>query len=166
MNRRGLTLVEMLLVMALSFTLMVAMLATLRVGQGYFLSALDAVALSDCQYRVPREIVQKLTASTPEQVTSGNGTFAFANAYDQGHQFRLDPQGRPEWQGVTTYRLESGRLLQKEPWEKAPRTILRNLSAVSLSTGQGAFLLTLSIDYQGYTRSFRGEVTMWATPVN
>ncbi len=166
MKRRGLTLVEMLLAMALSFLLMVAMLATLQAGQGYFLSALDAVALSDCQYRVPREIVQKLTASTAEQVTAGNNTFAFANAFDQGHQFRLDSEGHPDWQGLTTYRLEGDRLLQKEPWEKAPRTILRNLTGVSLRPGNGAYLLTLTVNYQGYTQNFRGEVSMWAAPVN
>ncbi len=166
MNRRGLTLVEMMLAMALSFVLMVAMLGTLKAGQGTFLSSLDAVALSDCQYRVPREIVQKLTASSAEQVTAGNGTFAFANAYDQAHQFRLDLQGRPEWQGLTVYRFDGGRLLQKEPWDKTPRTILRNLASISLRPAHGAYLLTLSIDYQGFTRSFRGEVSMWATPVN
>ncbi|MBX3170027.1 MAG: prepilin-type N-terminal cleavage/methylation domain-containing protein [Candidatus Eremiobacteraeota bacterium] len=166
MKQRGLTLVEMLLAMALSFVLLTAMVGTLRAGQGYFLAALDAVALSDCQYRVPREIVQKLTASTAEQVTAGNGTFAFATAYDQGHEFRLDAQGRPEWQGLTSYRLEGGRLLQKEPWEQAPRSILRHLSGVSLRPKNGAYLLTVNVDYQGYTRTFRGEVTMWANPVN
>ena len=166
MNRRGLTLVEMLLAMALSFLLMVAMLATLQAGQRYFLSALDAVALSDCQYRVPREIVQKLTASTAEQVSAGNNTFAFANAFDQRHEFRLDAEGRPEWQGLTTYRLDGDRLLQKEPWETAPRTILRNLTSISLRPSNGAYLLTLSLNYQGYTQTFRGEVSMWAAPVN
>ena len=166
MKRRGLTLVEMILAMALSFVLLVAMIGTLQAGQRYFLAALDAVALSDCQYRVPREIVQKLTASSAEQVTVGNNTFAFGNAFDQRHEFRLNPEGRPEWQGLTTYRLDGDQLLQKEPWETGPRPILRNLTAVALRPSNGAYLLTLTVSYQGYTQSFRGEVSMWAAPVN
>jgi hypothetical protein len=166
MKRRGLTLVEMLLAMALSFVLMVAMLATMRAGRHYFLSALDAMALSDCQYRVPREIVQKLTASSSEQVTPGSGSFAFATAFDQNHQFHLDAEGRPEWQGVTSYRLEGDRLTQKEPWESSPRTILRNLRGLALRQSGQAYLLTLSVDYQGYTQRFRGEVSLWAAPAN
>lgn len=166
MKRRGLTLVEMLLAMSLSFVLMVAMIATLQAGQRTFLSALDGVALSDCQYRVPREIVQKLTASTSEQVTPGTGSFAFAGAFDQAHQFHLDAEGRPDWQGLTSYRLEDDRLLQKEPWETRPRTLLRNLSGIALRPSGSAYLLTLSIDYHGYTRSFRGEVSLWAAPVH
>ena len=166
MKRRGLTLVEMLLAMALSFVLMVAMIATFQAGQRTFLSALDAVALSDCQYRVPREIVQKLTASSIDQITAGNGTFAFAGAFDQAHQFHLDADGRPDWQGLTSYRLEGDRLLQKEPWETHSRTILRNLSAIALRPSGGAYLLTLNVDYHGYTRNFRGEVSLWAAPVN
>lgn len=166
MMRRGLTLVEMLLAMALSFVLMVAMLGTLQAGQRYFLSALDAVALSDCRYRVPREIVQKLTASDADQVTAGNGTFAFACAFNQRHEFCLDPEGRPEWQGLTSYSLQGDRLLQKEPWETSSRPILQNLTGVSLRSSNGAYLLTLSVNYQGYTQTFRGEVTMWAAPVN
>lgn len=166
MNRRGLTLVEMLLAMALSFVLMVAMVGTFQMGHRYFLSALDAVALSDCQYRVPRELVQKLTASTAEQVTAGNGTFAFASAFDQSHQFRLDPEGRPEWQGLTSYHLVGDHLLQKEPWEARSRLILPNLSGISLRPEAGGYRLTLNVDYQGYTQTFRGEVRLWATPVN
>jgi len=166
MKRRGLTLVEMMVSLALSFTLLVAMLGTLQVGQRYFLGALDALALSDCQYRVPREIVQKLMASTATQVTPGNSTFSFATAFNQQNQFQVTPEGLPDWQGKTTYRLEQGRLTRQEPWEKVPRTLTRNLTGLTLKPNNGSFLLTLNVEYDGYTRDFRGEVSMWATPVN
>ena len=94
MKRRGLTMVDMLPAMALSFVLMVAMIATLQAGQRTFLSALDAVALSDCQYRVPREIVQKLTASGREQVTPGNGSFASIRPTNFIWMRRVVPIGR------------------------------------------------------------------------
>ena len=166
MKRRGLTLVEMLVSLALSFTLLVAMLSTLQVGQRYFLGALDALALSDCQYRVPREIVQKLMASSATQVTPGNSNFSFITAYNQQNQFQVTPEGLPDWQGQTLYRLNQGRLTCKEPWEKSPRTLTRNLVGMALKPSNGSFLLTLNIEYDGYTRDYRGEVSMWATPVN
>lgn len=166
MRRRGLTLLEMILAMSLSFLLLVGMSAILRAGQRYFLTALDAVALNDCQYRVPREIVQKLTASSAEQVTVGNNTFAFATAFDERHEFRLDPQGHPDWQGSTSYRLDGNQLFQKEPWQDRSSAILRNVSHVSLRASNGVYLLTLNVDYRGYTQDFRGEVSMWAVPVN
>ena len=166
MKRRGLTLVEMMVSLALSFTLLVAMLSTLQVGQRYFLGALDALALSDCQYRVPREIVQKLIASSATQVTPGNSTFSFVTAYNQQNQFQVTPEGLPDWQGQTTYRLDQGRLTRKEPWEKSARTLTHNLVGMALTPSNGSFLLTLNIEYDGYTRDYRGEVSMWATPVN
>jgi hypothetical protein len=166
MKPRGLTLVEMLLAMGLSLTLLVAMVATFQAGQRLFLSALDAVALSDFQYRVPREIVQKITASNAAQITTGESKFGLGTAFDQNHQFQLSPAGFPAWQGVTVYSLSQGQLLQKEPWEKAPRPLLRQLTAASLQAKNGAYVLTLQTDYQGYTRNYRGEVSMWATPVN
>lgn len=166
MKPRGLTLVETLLAMGLSLTLLVAMVATFQAGQRLFLSALDAVALSDFQYRVPREIVQKLTSSNADQIAAGESSFGLGTAFDQNHQFQLTPEGFPAWQGVTVYALSQGQLLQKEPWEKAPRTLLRQVTLASLQARNGAYLLTLQTDYQGYTRNYRGEVSMWATPVN
>lgn len=166
MKRRGLTLVEMMVSLALSFTLLVAMLSTLQIGQRSFLGALDALALTDCQYRVPREIAQKLMASSATQVTPGNSTFSFVTAYNQQNQFQLTREGLPDWQGQTTYRLEGGSLTRKEPWEKSPRTLTRNLTGLTLKPANASFLLTLRIEYDGYTRDFRGEVSMWATPVN
>ncbi|MBS2040043.1 prepilin-type N-terminal cleavage/methylation domain-containing protein [bacterium] len=166
MKPRGLTLVEMLLAMAISLALMVAMIATFQSGQRLFLSALDAVALSDFQYRVPRELVQRITASNLEQIEPGQNTFQVGTAFDPNHRFRLTPEGYPDWQGKTIYRLSQGQLLQREPWEKNPRALLNQLTLASLEFKNQAYLLRLQTDYQGYTRSYRGEVAIWAAPVN
>lgn len=166
MKTRGLTLVEMLLAMGLSLMLMIGMVATFQAGQRLFLSALDAVALSDFHYRVPREIVQKLTASSSQQVDPGTNRFQFATAFDPNHIFKLTPEGSADWQGKTVYWLAQGQLLSQEPWEKASRCLLRQLTLVSLESRNQAYLLRLQTDYHGYTRDYRGELSMWAAPVN
>ncbi|MFN8609720.1 MAG: prepilin-type N-terminal cleavage/methylation domain-containing protein [Vulcanimicrobiota bacterium] len=166
MKPRGLTLLEMLMAMSISLTLLIAVVSIFQAGERLFLSALDAVALSDFRYRVPREIVQKLTASSRDQITPGTGTFQFATAYDQYHQFQLSPEGLPIWQGKIAYFLSAGQLMQKEPWETVPRPLLRHLTQAWLEVRGGAYVLGLQTNYQGYTRSYRGEVWLWASPVN
>lgn len=160
-SRSGMTLVELVMAAALSLLLLSGMLSLLRVGRAFFLSALDESALVDCTYRIPRDIVERLSLSRADSVSPGNYTFQFATAYSEGGVFQRQSDGRPAWQGQEVYRLLNHQLY------RGNHLLTGNLAAIRLWPGQnGSFELALEIDYQGYTRSFRGEVKYWATPVN
>lgn len=161
MNRRGMTLVELLLSMSLSLLLAGVMLSILKVGRTFFLTSLDEMALADCSYRVPREIVDHLIASQAESVTPGNSTFSFMTAYDSNFHFCTQADGTPLWQGRESYHLEADRLYRNH------RVLARHVSAIRLVDAKnGSFQLTMDLDFQGYKRKVQREVKLWARPVN
>lgn len=111
-GRRGLTLMELLLVLASFAVLMTALLAVLQNGSDLYLASLESRRQAEALYRVPTRLLEQLRFSAKDSVSVGTDGFAFMTAYDEQGRFCYDSSGRPLWQGYEVVYLTGDELRQ------------------------------------------------------
>ena len=165
MKARGITLLEMILALGLSSMLATLFLLLLMLGRNAFLDALDEGALGRVTYLVPRDLSDGLNQSRLELISYSPDLLTFASAVDDSGRFQTDASGHPSWQTPVSYWFANGKCVRGH----RPDGLLVDPSVVGLRVENpcpGELRVVLSIDFSGYRRTFRGEVTAWAHPVN
>lgn len=165
MKRLGISLVEMILALGLASLLATVLLMLLVLGKDAYLEALDEAALAKVIYLVPRDLSDGLNQSRLQLIQYSPDQLSFASARDENGRFLTDSSGYPVWQNYVSYWMENGKC-----WKgRRPNGQLVDPSVVGLRTDNphpGKLRVVLSIDFTGYRRKFRGEVTAWACPEN
>lgn len=171
-KRRGLSLIEVLMVSSMLTIFMGLILGTLETGGALFARSLEASRERDV-LSIVQNTVTRARFSQLGSLSRAGGRTAMATAYRQG-QFQTDAHARPLWQGHDLYLLKDGNLsLAFHPTE--PHTEAYPLELGTLPTQSDRLLLTnvdsfeiepMDDHWRLRLRTDGREVERWIVPVN
>ncbi len=172
--RRGLSLIEVMIVSSLFVVFSGLVLGALDTGRSLFSRSLEGARQRDV-LRVLNQISARARFSHPSSLGAQPWGVSLASAYDPAGGFRVDPaNGRPLWQGHDLYFLKEGDLYgaylarptQSEPGplesEARPqveaRLLLTDVDSFRVEKHQTYWRLRLQSDGKEFER--------WIVPVN